>query len=342
VNVGEESEMPDTPRLPSLWKKKFELYGKVPTQAPEFILAAYHKYGDDVRIFTNDNIFSAFVIKDNVGVSLLEGAGLLCCQDRILNISEVLINIKRSLGVKALYFPLLYHDLDTTRILLNTTQKITLHRRPSSVIDWTYRGQDLWDRCVKRLGNRAKRRFKAFERAELCIETLEGEPAVEAIGRIEHESWKSTYGQDMHTRGQFDYYRSLIMSGTVKVRTVRKDDKWVAYRLDNQVRDTVFCLKWSYNENFRKFSPGFALIAQDIETCYRDRELKQIDLYGSPDQLKDSVSTDYRTRIDLIWPQCSETQSILQERARHDIINEKVYRSGQGIRAAYKQHKKDT
>jgi hypothetical protein len=77
------------------------------------------------------------------------------------------------------------------------------------------------------------------------------------------------------------------------------------------------------------------LLALDLPSFYAGDTIKKIDLAGSADHLKDTVSTGQRRRMEMVWPVGREALAILQERRAYDVRAEATYRSGMGIRAAY-------
>lgn len=317
------------------WTAAFRERGRVPHQSPHQVAARLDDPACPVSVVYAGGAFSAFVRRGPAAVCLLQGAGLLPAGVASPDARELLTAARSATGAEVLYLPLLYTDLPTTGSLREVPGAAVLERRPSPVIAWEERGADLWARCRSRLGSRARRRLRKFEAADLRIADLQGDEAVKAIAAVERLSWKARLGQDMHSRGQMEHYRHLLLAGDVHTRAVLSDAGPVAYRLDAIVADTLFCLKWSFDESFRHLSPGFVMIAHDLVEQYGERALRQIDLFGSPDHLKDSVSTGGRTRIDIAWPDGPRSREFLRERAEHDRRSAAVYRGGRGIRTAY-------
>lgn len=186
---------------------------------------------------------------------------------------------------------MLYDDIFKHQCANIPSDALCYDRRPSPFIHWGNRGSDIWQRCEDRLGSRAKRRLRSFEKAGAHISTIEGNAAIEAIITVENKSWKSRYKVDLFSRGQFLLVKYLIKNKSLLVRIVLLDARPIAYRIDFRVKGTVFCYKWSFDEDVRRLSPGFYLIAKDLLETYRYERLVMIDLYGSPDTLKDAVSS---------------------------------------------------
>lgn len=317
-----------------IWQQAYRQAGRVPCQHPEFVRAS--AAGESPVHFESGVLLSAFVRRGpDRADCLVAGAGGFLGEDTAQNVGPWLVETRAALAVDILYFPLLYPDLTTARRLLAAPSGRRLERRPSPVIDWSRRGEDLFRRCEERLGSRARRRRQRFERAGLAVRWLEPTESRYALDYVERRSWKADCGQDMHGRGQFDLYAQLAKTGAATIRAVFDGPHPVAYRLDMRAGEVVYCVKWSFDETYRSVSPGFYLLACDLPVSYPDRSVTTIDLYGSPDTLKGALASGVRQRWDLAWPDGSVATRILDERQAHDAAQEQVYRRSGGIREAY-------
>ena len=319
------------------WMNAFDRYGVVPHQSLAFAHEAFeHNASSRTCVLANQVALSVFLPRNSVATCLMPGAGFLPMSNqgvsRGMDLRPWLHWVKKRLGVEVLYFPLLYDDVPTGRLLLSSLGGSTLQRRPSPALDWKRRGRDVWDRCVRAIGARAVRRLKRFRNSGASIGSLTGTGAVEAVSSIERLSWKAQCKQDMFSRKQFDYYEYLILRGLISTRVVRIGNRPIAYRLDARCRNTVFCLKWSFCLEAAAISPGFYLIARDLTNQYGQDDLTEIDLYGSPDQLKNAVCTHFKTRTDLVWPSCASGSVLLKERASHDAAAQFAQREWGSIR----------
>lgn len=312
------------------WAEAFRRYGVVPHQSPVFAGA-----GAPLAVVDGGSCLSAFEVHGRVARCFMQGAACLPLGGDALDGEALLARALGALSVDVVHLPLLYEDIRTAMAFASVPGCARLARRPSPVVGWSLRGGDVWPRCEARLGSRARRRRRRFERAGLETRTLSGEDAVCAVSRIEARSWKATAGQDMHRRGQLWFYVGLVRSGVVETRVVCAGDEPVAYRMDVTVGRTVFCLKWSFDERFRAASPGFYLIAVDLPEFYGGRDVEVIDLFGAPDALKDAVSSGSRPRFDVAWPAGPAADAVLAERAEHDRAAVNAYHAGRGIRASY-------
>ena len=293
----------------------------------------------DLMLLDVGHSVSAFSVERKLATCFVQGAGLMATGDGPVDVIEFLEVARGQLGVEAVYFPLLYEDVQDAQALLSSNSGRMLRRRPSPVISWHDGGADVWDRCVRRLGSRARRRRTKFEGRRLQVRTVDGGLAADIVESIERSSWKAPLGQDMVSRGQIGFYRRLIETGEPLIRVAFDDERAVAYRLDLTVGRNIYCLKWSFDEQMRSVSPGFYLLAVDLAECYSTADVDAVDLFGAPDLLKDTLSTGERSRIDLVWPGGRVAASVLSERGAHDRINAAIHASGVGVRDAYVTHR---
>lgn len=139
--------------------------------------------------------------------------------------------------------------------------------------------------------------------AELTTAPASGAEAVAVLDTIERRSWKARCDQSMHDRDQqFELYSGLLDRNLVTLDVAWHGRRPVAYRLDARVGQTVACVKWSFDEDYRRCSPGFYLLTQGLVRRWGPVELDLIDLFGSPDTLKDVVASGAVPRYDLAWP----------------------------------------
>lgn len=329
---SEESVAP--PQLKNQdWFRIFDNFGSVPQQSPSFIKSLCLASNPQPLILLSDrSAVSIFRREEKVAISEMGGAGVMLVAKGKVDLGDFFERVIRALKVETLYFPLLYQDILKNQCTNIPSNALFYERRPSPFICWENRGADVWQRCESRLGIRAKRRLKKFEKAGASVLTMEGKDAVEAIAAVERKSWKAKYHVDLFSRDQFKLVKNLVENKSLLVRVVLIESNPIAYRIDFRVKDTVFCYKWSYDEDVRRLSPGFYLIAKDLIETYGNEPLKMIDLYGSPDSLKDTVSSGSRKRFDIIWPDSPQARQISQERRQHDARAAKVYAENMGIR----------
>jgi len=212
----------------------------------------------------------------------------------------------------------------------------TWRRLPNPVIGWDYRGGDLIDRVVDRLGNRVQRRWRAFERASLECHELSDDAALVAVLAIEEASWKAAYGLALHQNPLLlEFYTALLLNSLVSVQVVVDDTHPVAYRLDAYWQRTVSCLKWSYDDSYAGVSPGFYLLTKGLRDRWGHIDLSHVDLCGSPDPLKTAIASTYQDRWDVAWPAGERAKAIMRERQAHDAKLETNFRAGAGYKKIY-------
>jgi hypothetical protein len=190
-------------------------------------------------------------------------------------------------------------------------------------------------RAATRIGSQALRRVDHFTKAGLSFRELAPGPAIAALDRIERRSWKAQYAQDMRSRNQFDAYAARLWSRELTLTAAMAADEAIAYRIDCHIGHVLFALKWSFDEAWRRVSPGFLLLAFVLPQRCAALNVRLVDLFGSPDTLKDAISTDSRDRVDLVWPRGPIANDILAERQLHDQLAARSHAQGQGIRNAY-------
>lgn len=243
-------------------------------------------------------------------------------------LSELSELVRAALGVPVVYFP---------HVSCATVPGLASWRRlDSPVISWADRGRDLLDRVRSRRGSRADRQWRRFDSAGLTVASAKGAAAVAVVDAVERRSWKAACGQSMHYRDrQFELYSGLLDRGLVTLDVAWHGSKPVAYRLDARTGRTVACLKWSFDENYRRCSPGFYLLTTGLVRRWGPVELDWIDLFGSPDTLKDLVASGAAPRYDLAWPPGHEAAVVRAERVAFDGATRANHAAGCGVRHLY-------
>lgn len=239
--------------------------------------------------------------------------------------TEILIGffekIKKTLKVETLYFPLVYKNDENFSKILKVDNLYFWPRLPSPIIKGDFSELTIWKRVESRYGSRAKRQKKKFE-GKLYIRSLKMNEVEKIIKRIEINSWKNIHQQDMLSRGnQFGYYTNIIKSGLAEISVAfdKETDEAAAFRIDSQTNKSLYVLKWSYNEKFSRYSPGFYLLVVDLFKKYSSKNFSQIDLYGSPDMLKNLLETERLDRADYCYStNLGQVKSIKEERIKFD------------------------
>lgn len=318
------------------WEQAFQFHGVTPHQSPGHIRAESERADVAAPIIIEAaDALSAFRVTDGTAICLVEGAGALQLREDGFNADRFLSAVQQMLGVHTIHMPLLYQDVEAAQAFLGAQGGQRLDRRPSSIISPPFDPETVLARSAVRLGSRARRRVRRFKKAALVFQELSAEPAIQALDRIEQRSWKSRCGQDMHSRHQFGAYAARLRSGELTMTAVMAQETPVAYRIDTCVGDVLFALKWSFDEAWHKTSPGFSLLAVDLPRRCQALGVAYADLFGSPDLLKDAVSTGERQRSEFVWPSGSVADGILAERHAHDSHTANAHAQGKSIRNAY-------
>lgn len=241
--------------------------------------------------------------------------------------------IKDRLGAESLYFPLVYETSIIYEIIKNYRGTI-IDRLPTSII---YPEQK---KCCHIEWFKEKNRYKFRKRKRLFEDNLEVkelniESARKNILNIENMSWKHDYGMDMESRHQLDYYSNMIEGGDLKIvyAVDKRTKEPVAYRLDSIVNGTVYQIKTSFNKNYSKLTPGVYLNTINLFETYDKIKYNYIDLYGSPNIMKDEIEEARINRYDLYFPNLSHSCSfVVEDRMKYDSNFMKAYQNRQGIK----------
>jgi hypothetical protein len=299
-------------------------------------------HNSDVRIICiqkdSSKLYSVFKLHENYAECLIWGDPFL---GNIKNFCSTLFN--HSLGLiaetlkKCLYFPLVYKHT-FTGIAFSNSNAIGWQRSSSPIILAAAVNEDLVARAKIRIGSIADKRIKRFENSGASIKTAKNEESMNYISTIEQRSWKATCGQDMFSRNQAYIYESLARSEHSHVRIAMLGDKAIAYRFDYRINNIVYALKWSFDESYKKLSPGFYMLTKDLTQSWRNKNIYHIDLHGSLDNLKSSICDDDMgcERSDYAWPAGNDDVYILRsERIEHDRRQLDNMKAGRGIRYLY-------
>lgn len=241
------------------------------------------------------------------------GFPFLCGKDINKSTLELYIHqIKQYLKTNTIYFPLVYKTDSRIIDLMNVKNSSYWNRLPTPIIKNDFKESTIWERVRSRYGSRADKQKKLFER-NLCTQKLTLVDLKDEITKVEISSWKRKYKQDMLSRdNQIDFYSNIIKSGLANITFAYDKTIPVAFRIDVLSHGILYVIKWSYAENYKKFSPGFYLLSVDLFRSYKNYKLKFIDLYGSPDSLKNLIENDRLDRIDICVSEEIDTVNILK------------------------------
>jgi hypothetical protein len=321
----------------------FDLYGTSPFQSPkamharsvslppgDFAVFQFHLPNERI-IFSafermHNRLWRCFFLSDPfLSSSPMNDAERLDCLE----------SMRDQLDAEGLYFPYVDHRSDCFSFFSSRLDCLSLQRLPSPMIHWRLNDQTF----IERIGNHSKKRahrfWKKFEN-RLQLQSLTGEEAVCALDAIERRSWKYVGGQSMHHRDcQFAFYGGWLGSGGLFLHTATDCGKPVAYRLDAKIGRTVYAIKYSYDEEYKQCSPGYYLLTKGLEARWSADSIEMIDLWGSPDLLKNSIKSGEYQRYDFFWPSCTAGQKVLDDKRSHDQRLDDSVNDSLGLKSVY-------
>lgn len=280
-----------------------------------------------VHVAVHRGLLSAFRQDEDRAICVFAGRPVLGGppDSHLCELAELM---RAALDVPVVYFPHV-----TSAAVSGLT---SWRRRDSPTVTWAEQGRDLPERVRRRYGSRADRQWSRFEAAGLTTAPASGAAAVAVLDTIERRSWKAMCGQSMHDRDQqFELYSGLLDRNLVTLDVAWHRRRPVAYRLDARMGRTVACVKWSFDEDYRRSSPGFYLLTQSLVRRWGTVELDLIDLFGSPDTLKDMVASGTVPRYDLAWPPGPAADALRAERSALDHAAQDNHTARRGVRHLY-------
>jgi Acetyltransferase (GNAT) domain len=322
-------------RIFAQWSDMFHQYGTVVLQSPVYSQALDAARNDGaVWVCASRHFLAAFFVTGTIATGIFTSAPALAEPEQGPHVFEAALrHLLCESTAELVYLPHLEEPLWRGSL---GPQAISWPRPPRPIIDWTDRGAGLWRRVERRLGSQARRRQRKFERRGLLCTILNANEAVSAVDAVERNSWKARALQSMHHRaGQYALYTRLIRAGLVETAVVMDGQRPVAFRLDSRVHSRVACLKWSYDEDYQQTSPGFYLMTTALVNRWREEDIELIDLFGSPDTLKELVQTNMVPRFDLAWPRNRLAFEVKRERCSHDVRTLAALRAGIGLKRLY-------
>jgi hypothetical protein len=297
---------------------------------------AHTKGGYCVFVDKENKIVTAFEKRsEKVWQCAVAGFPLLFSKVPDLKLTTLILkDICQSLATKTLYFPLVYVTDLAFGSIADSADFARWERLPSPIITGDFKPDNVWQRVVERYGNRANRQRNKFM-SELRVRTARPNEIENVIRTVETNSWKGEAHQDMLSRsGQFAYYTDIIKSGLAEISVaVDTKDKPAAFRIDAICGNVLYVIKWSFDQNFKKYSPGFYLLTVDLFQKYANFNFGYIDLYGSPDQLKNTLETNRLGRFDFCYStETNEVNNIKSERIGFDAKLSRNYQEHQSIK----------
>lgn len=324
-------DYPTIRRKPAAMQSWATLYAACGTrlqQSPDYA-AALHQAGEQVVVAILGGSFCTFKSTRSWLESVTHDEPVLAGPQ--LTPSATLISLATA-DPPPMYFPLVSEHFAAG---LPSTCR-TWVRRPNSLIDWSDDGKEVVERAVTRGSSQVRRKIRMVERDGMRVcETQDPGTAIADMLRVEERSWKAARGVDMRQRNQAAVYAALVRQRLVTVSFLRDGrDNPVAFRLDSLVGNRLSCLKWSFDDAYRRYSPGMYLLTAGLIRRWGHEDIAVVDLYGAPDALKDMVYTQRTSRADVWCGDVDLGESVANERREFDNRADKNYLSGRGLRHA--------
>lgn len=100
-----------------------------------------------------------------------------------------------------------------------------------------------------------------------------------------------------------DVCRRFARAGSLVLRSLRVDDRGIAYDCYLTAGDTVFDFKTTYDENYRRYSPGVLLLSDSIMRFQENNSYEKLDscMAGMDSPIHD-LFPDRRALVDSLAP----------------------------------------
>jgi len=239
---------------------------------------------------------------------------------KVYDIIAFLDTIVSYLKIKCIYGQLIYEDVPLYSDIRYEKGFTTWDRLGNPIIiKKNY--ESIFNELKQRISINNVDRIRKKYKKKFIIKNKDIEDQIEDLEIIEKNSWKGRLGQNMLAREkQFAYYSDLMLKEVIKFIGLYYDKVPVAYILLAYHKDILYLIKWSYDEAFKSYSPGRNLMLDVIQMMDKNT-YRYIDLYGSPDSLKQLLETNRIKRYDFIYPANSaksSVEAIREERMLHD------------------------
>lgn len=189
--------------------------------------------------------------------------------------------------------------------------KITRIPRITSLIEpSTKRFEDFWN---EKMGGKTRKSFRydqrsLSDRGEVTFEVWEDfkdiRSTMPSTCLVEVESRKSKEGVGLYSvRGKraffFELLPELAKAGRIRLSIMRVDDQPIAWQLDLLGRDYLAVHHLSFDENWKKYSPGRQLLRMNLERAWTEGRV--IDFLPGFFDYKEKLSTSSEKVRELHW-----------------------------------------
>jgi len=157
-------------------------------------------------------------------------------------------------------------------------------------------------KSLKNKLNRAKRDGIKIKYIEYSLPE-EIEKAIEIAFDIDRNSWKHKKGTSLSANEKTKkYWRSLskelAQNNMLKICILWFDNTPVAFEYHGLYNNTIYSMKWSYDERFSKYSPGLILKFNSMKSFWND-DFEEIDLLGTSDSFKEKWTKVKRNHYNI-------------------------------------------
>ena len=298
-------------------------------------LYALHKFNSEIVTLIDDfkKYYTCFKKKNDNIMECCINIEPISYKKDITEIENFIKEIYSYFRKKTLYFPLVYENSEFNKLLLKDKKICRYKRLYTSIVEpkkikdlFTYIGNN------KYFSINAVKKFKK----KLYIKYFSKEDVENILSIIEQESWKNKFGKDLYTNyNKLLYYNELIYQGVAQIVVAFYDKMPVAYRIDAIKNNIVTQLKTSFSEKYKKYSPGAYLTIYDMYNNFKNFD--SIDLYGSPNLLKNLIETKRIERFDFCYGDKNIINELKLERQEWDMRNFKIFKEGYGIKKVYEK-----
>ncbi len=191
-------------------------------------------------------------------------------------------------------------------LLLNT-----LPARVSPAVDTTGGWEAFLDSKPRKVTHEWERKMRKLERAgrfevKRLVPGSSPRAFVDAMVELEERSWKGESGTSIAARGHAAFYHELAESLTADPpeRTeflpfwLELDGKLVGFLLGIVYRGVYYALKTSFDEDYRKLSPGVTLFHHAIRYAF-ETDISRFDFVGQRARWKDEWATGHTEHTTL-------------------------------------------
>jgi hypothetical protein len=161
------------------------------------------------------------------------------------------------------------------------TARLTLHGNFEDY--WENRTKDLIINIERRCRNIKKLGFKLSITVDKDSQQIEN--CIKEYGELEEKGWKGRQGTAVGSSNtQILFYKNILKNfcdqGEGIVYKLLLDEKCIASQICLERDGILISLKIGYDENFKKFSPGFLLQYEIFKKIFSEKKIRVIEFYG--------------------------------------------------------------